>query len=84
MEKEYEVTRHRFGHDPALEEMVREQAGSGAMSIQDIVDACTIAGFDGRAVATEIATLLMDGALRPSVPTSRLSGATVIEPVCRH
>lgn len=75
----YEVTRFQFEHDPRLEALVREHAANGTSSIQEIIDACTDFGFDGRATATEIGLMLMDKVLRPRVPTTRICGATIVE-----
>lgn len=79
----YEVRRYSFEPDPALVDLIRRNAAAKAMSIQDIVDACTLAGFDGRATAMEIGILLMDKELRPAIPTLRLCGSTVVEIAAR-
>ncbi|MCP3732693.1 hypothetical protein M9978_19935 [Sphingomonas sp. MG17] len=77
----YEMKAFKFEHDPILQRLVRDLAEAGTMTVQEMIDAAYRAGFDGRATATEIGILLMDGELKPAHPTERTSGGTVVEPV---
>lgn len=75
----HKVTRFDFAPDSALTAFIADQLSTGSRSIQDIMDAGTQAGFDPRAMATEVGILLMDKALKPVTPTVRLSGSTLVE-----
>lgn len=81
----YEATRFRFEPDPRLTALILEKLSEGPSSIQNIIGVGMLEGFDGRASAMELGIMLMDKVVRPCVPTSRVSGSTVVELVTlRH